>query len=169
VPAGANNRSQRRSNVFLSAALLTGGAQLPVRVRNLSSRGALLEGSHLPPAGIPVRLIRGKLSAEGELAWQMPGHAGVRFARDIDVGAWVKRVEHEGQQRIDRAIAVLRRQQPRSASEDSPAPPSVARASKELQEICGRLAASPSITGELWEELMRLDAVARTLQQLAAD
>jgi hypothetical protein len=69
LQADANNRSELRSNLFLSAELVVGPAALPVRVRNLSPHGALVDGGSLPPAGASVRLVRGDLSAEGEIAW----------------------------------------------------------------------------------------------------
>ena len=157
-----DNRSQTRSNVFLAASLVAGAVPLPVRVRNLSAHGALLDGGSLPPAGARVRLLRGELSADGLVAWTAHGHAGVRFAREIDVGAWVKRLGHPGQQRVDEAIAALRREQPVPDPEPSP---SLNAISAELDSICERLAGSPAMTVEFAEELVKLDALARALQQ----
>jgi hypothetical protein len=163
-----DSRSQARSNVFLSASLVVSGASLPVRVRNLSANGALLEGASLPPPGAVVRLIRGDLTADGEIAWAAAGQAGVRFAAKIDVPAWVKRVGHPGQQRVDSAIAALRRHEPPVAKAQPASVPSLAWVSAELDAICERLAGSPCMTVELGEELVRLDSIARTLQQLAS-
>ena len=109
MQAGANLRSQSRANVFLSASMVVGTASLPVRVRNLSARGAFIDGGSLPPPGEAVRLVRGSLSADGEIAWAADGHAGVRFAGEIDVAEWVKRVGHVGQQRVDEAVVSIRR------------------------------------------------------------
>jgi hypothetical protein len=161
-----DHRSQGRSNVFLSASLLIGGVPLPVRVRNMSRHGALLDGGSLPQEGVRVRLVRGELSAEGEIAWQREGHAGIRFSGEIDVSAWVKKVGHSGQQRVDNAIAALRRNDPLPANAD-PQAPSLARISQELQSICERLACSPTMMVEFGEELVKLDTLAQTLRQLA--
>ena len=159
-----DHRSQVRSNVFLAASLVTGTAPLPVRVRNLSARGALLDGGSLPPAGARVRLLRGELSAEGEVAWTAHGHAGIRFAGQIDVGAWVKRLGHPGQQRVDEAVAALRRDRPLPDPEPAPSLGSIGAG---LDAICERIAGSSAMTVELAEELVKLDALARAVQQLA--
>lgn len=158
------HRSQNRSNVFLSASLLADGASLPVRVRNMSHRGALLDGGSLPQTGAKVRLVRGELSAEGSIAWQHDGQAGIRFAGEIDVASWVKKVGHTGQQRVDNAIAALRRHD--AVPDFAAQAPSLERISLELQVICDRLAGSPTMTAEFGEELVKLDTLAQTLRQL---
>lgn len=166
MPPDTNHRSQDRSNVFLSAALVAGSTPVPVRVRNLSSRGALLDGGSLPPAGSTVRLVRGALTAEARIAWQADGQAGIRFAREIDVIAWTKRVGHPGQRQVDDALAALRGGSPVPAAAAHPDAPSLKRISAELDTICERLAGSPAMTVELGEELVKLDSLARELQQL---
>jgi hypothetical protein len=166
VQSGINNRSQARSNVFLTASLIAGTVPFAVRVRNLSTRGALLDGTSLPTAGARARLVRGELGVDGHIAWQSNGQAGMRFSGEIDVGAWVKRIGHAGQQRVDETITALRRDQPPPAVCRAQAP-SLAAISAELDAICERLAAWPSLTVEMGEEVVRLDALARKLQQLA--
>ena len=166
MQAQGDNRSQGRSNVFLAASLVSGAGQLPVRIRNLSQVGALLDGGSLPPAGSKVRLVRGRLSADGEIAWVARGQAGIRFTAEIDVAAWVARVGHSGQQRVDEVVAAHRRREPAAAIQDDDRL-SLAAISEELDAICNRLAASPAIVTELGEELVKLDALASTLQQLA--
>ena len=161
-----NHRSDIRSNVFLTAVLIGGKEPLPVRVRNLSPGGAFLDGDEFPPVGASVRLVRGSLAVAGNVAWQSDGHAGLRFAKDIDVGAWVRRVGHPGQRRIDDTIDALRHHQRPAAAVDAP---SLVRVSAELDGICERISASPSLTVEVGEELVRLDALARALQQIASD
>ena len=163
-----DHRSHSRSNVFLSAVLVAEAASLPVRVRNLSPRGAFLDGGPLPPVGAQVELVRGHLHAHAEVVWQAGGHAGLRFAGEIDVGEWVRRPGHAGQQRVDDAVAALRRNRPPPAGARAE-PLSLRRLSAELDVICERLAASPAMTVELGEELLKLDALARALQQLASD
>ena len=163
---GVDNRSETRSNVFLAASLVVGAVAQPVRVRNLSTRGALLDGPSLPPPGARVRLVRGALSADGDISWHGNGQAGLRLSGEIDVAAWVKRVGHAGQQRVDEAISALRRQQAPPALPANPNA-SLAEMVAELDRICERLAASPNLTVEMGEDLVRLDAIARKLQQLA--
>ena len=160
------HRSDIRSNVFLTAVLLGGEEPRPVRVRNLSPGGAFLDGDEIPPVGATVSLVRGSLAVAGNVAWQSEGHAGLRFAKEIDVGAWVKRVGHQGQRRVDEAVDALRHRQRPAAAADAP---SLVRVSAELDGICERISASPTMSIEVGEELVRLDALARALQQIARD
>jgi hypothetical protein len=162
-----DHRSQSRSNVFLSASLVCGAVTLPVRVRNMSRTGALVDGGSLPAVGAKIRLIRGDLIADGEVAWQHDGQIGVRFSGQIDVAAWVKKVGHSGQQRVDNAIAALRRHEALPANAEAQ-PLSLVRIGVELQAICDRLAGSAAVTVEFGEELVKLDTLAQRLQQLAS-
>jgi hypothetical protein len=163
----ANNRSQPRSNVFLDAVLVVGSAARPVRLRNLSSRGALIEGASLPVEGSRVRVLRGELSAEADIAWQEQGLAGLRFASEIDVERWVRRVGHRGQQRVDEAIAALRGHQNHRRGANGARQPSVAEISIELDRICERLAEARPNGLSIAEELPKLNRLARQLQQLS--
>jgi len=162
-----NNRAQDRSNVLLAGVLVVGGATLPVRVRNLSTRGALLDGAPLPAAGERVRLLRGDLSADGEMVWHAEGQAGLRFLGEIDVERWVRRVGHPGQQRVDNAVAALRTDKLVPLGGRAAQQPSLVQISAELEAICERLADSPGMTTHVAEELLRLDALARQLHQLS--
>ncbi len=98
-------RSDPRSSVFLTAVVYAGGGQMPVRIRNLSTHGAFLEGNDLPAEGTIVQIKRGSLSAAGSIAWSRDQHCGLRFAAIIDVASWIDRAGPIGQQRIDAAIA----------------------------------------------------------------
>lgn len=167
MQAQSDHRSQSRSNVFLSASLAAGDGTLPVRVRNLSARGALVDGASLPPAGAKIRLVRGALSADAVVAWQANGQAGIRFTGEINVVDWVSRPGHPGQQRVDDAFAALRQSRPFPCNGQGL--PSLDRIRSELDAICARIAASPGMTVELGEELVRLDALARTVDQLATN
>ena len=48
------NRKTRRSNVLMSASLELSGTSLPVKLRNLSAEGALVEGDKLPVEGASI-------------------------------------------------------------------------------------------------------------------
>jgi hypothetical protein len=96
LEAESNNRPEGRSNVFLSATLDTEQASNAVLIRNLSCRGALIEGPIIPRVGAKLRLLRGSLSARGVLAWQGNSQGGINFDDQIDVSLWVERVGHAG-------------------------------------------------------------------------
>jgi hypothetical protein len=165
---GPDNRLEVRSNVFLSASLDSGTTSVPVRIRNISEHGALLEGSGMPPVGTVVRLTRGALSEEGRLAWQCGGHVGVSFEGDIDVARWVKRVGHGGQERVDGILAALRSSEAIPGNlEHRGKPDSLPAISAALDQLCERLSATPEITPELGDELLRLDWLAQSLRRLA--
>jgi hypothetical protein len=146
-----------------------GGNSTPVRIRNISGRGALVDGPWLPPVGTMVRLVRGSLSAAGELAWEGAGQAGINFERGIDVASWVQRAGHSGQHRVDGVVAALRSgaaaalELPHRASRESLAAISVA-----LDGICERLASAPAMSVEVAEELLKLDSIAEALRRAAA-
>ena len=51
-------RREPRTNMFVMATIYADTGSAPVKVRNLSSTGALIEGEVLPPLGATVRLRR---------------------------------------------------------------------------------------------------------------
>jgi hypothetical protein len=161
-----DHRSEGRSNVFLTATLQAGGRSSPVRIRNISARGALVDGPALPAIGASVRLTRGSLSAAGQLAWKGAGQAGLTFDGTIDVADWVRRVGHSGQQRVDSVIAALRSgispDGPEAALEET-----LQGISASLDQLCERLAQTPGMSVELGEDLLKLDSIAQALRRLA--
>ena len=78
------NRKTRRSNVLMSASLELSGTSLPVKLRNLSAEGALVEGDKLPVEGASILFRKGDLSVQGRVAWAKTRHAGVEFARRLE-------------------------------------------------------------------------------------
>lgn len=73
------NRRTRRSQVLMTATLELSGSALPVKLRNLSEEGALIEGKGLPVEGSEVLFKRLELSVPGRIAWVTAGRAGVKF------------------------------------------------------------------------------------------
>jgi hypothetical protein len=163
----ANNRSEGRSNVFLSATLDTGRATYPVRIRNLSTGGAQIEGPSLPSVGVKVRLLRGSLSARGVLAWEANGQGGINFDSPVEVRVWVQRVAHAGQQRVDTVLEAIRRSNVLGDLKEVPAPTTLRKISAALDEVCERLSGTANMSLELAEDLLRLDAIAQSLRDVA--
>lgn len=164
-------RSDPRSNVFLMAVLYSGAGSTPVRVRNLSVGGALLEGARLPVEGAAAELRRGSLNAAGEVAWSQGGFCGLQFAGAVEVDEWIRRVGPEHQQRIDAAIAshrsgtiadahlaVLNRPKVQATLDAT---------SIDLLKIAERIASMPDCTIELAEEILKIEAAAQTLRSVA--
>ena len=163
---GNESRSSPRSNVFLTAALAGEGASRPVRIRNLSVNGALLEGRDFPEEGKKAQLRRGSLCVQGEIAWQNGKYCGLRFDHTILVQEWVKRSGSEAQLRIDATIAQLRTGAESHWIERSfDRANSVKSIADELVQICERIALLPNMSVELAEDLLRIEALARSLEQ----
>ena len=78
------NRKTRRSNVLMSASLELSGTSLPVKLRNLSMDGALVEGDNLPVEGASILFRKGDLSMPGNVAWVKGRQAGVAFAQNLN-------------------------------------------------------------------------------------
>ena len=73
------NRRSRRSNVLLAASIEVSGTVIAVKLRNLSSEGALIEGDGLPVEGSEVLFRRADLSIPSRVAWVHGKQAGVAF------------------------------------------------------------------------------------------
>ena len=80
----SQNRKTRRSNVLMSASLELSGTSLPVKLRNLSAEGSLVEGDKLPVEGASVLFRKGDLSMAGTVAWVKGRQAGISFAHKLD-------------------------------------------------------------------------------------
>ena len=73
------NRRSRRSQVLLTAELEHAGECLSVKLRNLSSEGALVQSDKLPVEGTAVQFRRNELQAAGRVVWVNGKYAGIAF------------------------------------------------------------------------------------------
>jgi len=78
-----HKRRSSRSNVLLAATIEAFGNAIPVKLRNLSTEGALVEGKNLPLDGAKVVFKRNELAVESHIAWVLGDQAGVQFTREI--------------------------------------------------------------------------------------
>ena len=90
-PAESNRRSARKP-VLLAASIEVAGEAVPVKLRNLSEEGALLEGAPLPPSGTTVWFERGVLRLIGTIVWADGRYAGIRFARRLDAAEVLRHI-----------------------------------------------------------------------------
>lgn len=97
-------RAATRTHLFVVAMLSCADAQSPVRLRNLSATGALIEGSALPAVGSVVTVRRGGLSVTGILAWRSQNQAGLAFKSNIVVTAWLPKSAASKQSAIDHVM-----------------------------------------------------------------
>jgi hypothetical protein len=63
----AERRRLRRVNVFLSATIECAGKTADIRLRDLSEKGALIEGEFLPEPGTKLLFRRGELAVVGKV------------------------------------------------------------------------------------------------------
>lgn len=79
----SQNRKSRRSPVYLAAAVEIAGVAQPVKLRNLSEEGALIEGERLPLEGSTTFFERNELRLKSRVIWVQGRYAGIAFARTL--------------------------------------------------------------------------------------
>jgi len=87
-----HNRRQRRSHVFMAAALELSGGSHEVKLRNLSADGALVEGDHLPVEGSEVVFRRQELNVPAKVVWVRGQRAGLSFKEPLPPEAVLRHV-----------------------------------------------------------------------------
>ena len=65
--------------MLLSAKLITTTHEQPVKIRDISSRGALVEGQRLPAEGRDLIVRRGSIEIFGRIAWMDGDRCGLEF------------------------------------------------------------------------------------------
>lgn len=81
---GSDRRRKPRLRVLISATLETPDGERAVKLRNLSSTGALIEIDRPPHVGTLVTFRRRKTMAPGTVVWATRSMIGVEFIRPID-------------------------------------------------------------------------------------
>ena len=77
------NRRSRRSPVLLAATVEVAGRPVPVKLRNLSEEGALVEADRLPVEGSTTLFRRNELCLTGKVVWVEGRYAGVAFEQPL--------------------------------------------------------------------------------------
>ena len=80
----SQNRQSNRSPVLLSATIELQGKTIPVRLRNLSEQGALIEAAGLPPQASSVLFARNDLRLNAQVMWAEGNFVGLRFERHLE-------------------------------------------------------------------------------------
>lgn len=86
------NRQSRRSHVLMAASIESAGVTVSVKLRNLSSEGALVEGGGLPPVGSAVTFRKKELDLAGRVAWVTDRRGGIKFDAKLDPEAVLRHV-----------------------------------------------------------------------------
>jgi hypothetical protein len=150
----AEGRRAPRTNLLLSATIDWDRLNSPVRIRNLSETGALLEGASFPAVGAGLVLRRLDLQIGATVMWCAGSRCGVKFEGTTCVAEWIAGSRsgssvRRDQLRVDGIQAAIR--------SGSAAPPPPNRPSCDSADL------GKALDGRLAEELAY---VARLLQAL---
>lgn len=87
-------RHSPRGTVILTATVHHDATSEAVKVRNLSTSGALVEGESLPVTGASVLFGRSNLLLRGNVVWVDGQRSGVRFEQPMNVQASLRLVSN---------------------------------------------------------------------------
>jgi hypothetical protein len=174
---GSEHRVDQRSNVFVVAALYSGDASTPVRIRNMSRSGALVEGAAFPAPGTEVRLSRGSLAIQGRVMWVEDRRAGLRFVGTISVPDWLPNAQKNPRQmHIDEIVHqaklgvapsptgfAVQRRDPAAMAAD------MLQLKDSIDRLAEDLAGDPHVTASHPSSLQILDVAAQALAKLSAE
>lgn len=168
-------RLEPRTNLFVMASISATTASGPVKIRNLSPRGALIESSGLPALGESYELKRGSLLAAGEIVWREGNKAGLRFDRSIAVADWLPS-GNCAQQAVDTLVQqakavstghALAANGP-AAERDSVDTDQLRRLARALEGLADDLADDAAVVTRHAQKLQALDVAVQMLRKLAA-
>jgi hypothetical protein len=148
-------RTAARASIYLAASMYREGSSFPVKIRNISSSGALLESATAFAPGDHVELVRGALTVQGVVAWSDLGRCGITFRGCIDLLRWSATKTNKEQKRVDEIVTLIKgRAGPPSApihcSNPEPAP-----GAGPVQALTADLARASELLRILEEELAK--------------
>ncbi len=162
-----------RRNLLLAATIDAPGLHAPVRIRNLSESGAMLEGAVFPDIGASLSLRRAELSIGASVVWRTGSRCGVRLDGVATVADWVAGKPAEpgpgrNQHYVDRVQAAVRAGTVYPDTQQPPAPAGkmseadlTARLAQELAYVKRLLEA---VGDELTDDGLIVQKHARSLQ-----
>ena len=126
APADAVPRPPRK-NVMLAASISAGTVSAPVRIRNLSELGAMIDGAALPHPGVTLTLSRMAMSIAATVVWTRDGRCGLSLGCPIVVEDWIAGASSApaggaGQFRVDQIQSAIRSGAALPAETHAPAP-----------------------------------------------
>jgi hypothetical protein len=158
--------------MFVLASMVAETASGPVKIRNMSPDGALIEGAALPHLGEHLSIGRGDLAATGRVVWCEGGRAGLRFDQNIDVAAWLP--AGSPQQQVDQAFHAIKNgltnvvRLPVAPAGTSPIGKSdLVDAALALEELADALADDAGVIASHSTRLQVLDIAAQLLRRCA--
>lgn len=184
---GAEARIAPRINLFLAATVHAGISRAPVRIRNMSATGALLEGSVIPRVGAHISLRRCDIAIGGTVVWSAGARCGVQFDHDTRVEDWIAGTRSAeasltGQVRVDAAQAAMRSGADsilRAVPPTPPPPPAddpeldrrlaqeLAYLGRMIEMMGNELSDEPVVVQRHFKALQNFDIVKQTLDHVA--
>lgn len=101
-------RAMPRARLFLSATIHFDRGSAAIRLRDLSTTGARIEGSRLPEVGATMQITRGSLQENGTVIWRNPKGCGVRFDKPVVLNDWMPGLVARDQNVVDEMVAAVR-------------------------------------------------------------
>ena len=156
---------EARKNLMLAATIEAGAVSAPVRIRNLSEGGAMIDGPALPERGSTVVLNRLELAMPATVIWNQSGRCGLRLDGRIVIDEWISGVRQTakdgslGQLRVDKIQQALRSGAALPFEAETPKQPDPAHETVDDHVIDDRIAS------ELAHVKQMLDAVADELTE----
>lgn len=172
-------RSEARTNLFIMATIYSPAGSAPVKVRDLSSHGALVEGPILADPGTKVRLSRGQLSIIGRVVWRKDARAGLHFDASLSVEEWFpRRRSSPPQQQVDEIVQSVKASQLMvgsiAPSYDRLEKPELTASDLQslkfaLESLADDLADDPYVLRAYAAKLQALDLAAQVIERVAAE
>lgn len=186
-PSTSSGGRAPRKNLLLTATIRSGGVSAPVRIRNLSVKGAMVDAKALPEPGATVVLQRLEIEMRGVVVWRTEGRCGIHFEGAASVDEWVAgrrapaAIFGLGQSRVDQIQAAIRSGRDiadeETAVADSPEliTDVEARVAEELDHVqrmldgvAGDLIDDAALVQRHSEALQRFDNACQILNQLSS-
>lgn len=101
-------RRLARSSMFVSAVMIVGDNKAPVKIRNMSANGAMVESTLAASLGAKVQLLRGSRVAEGTIVWVSKNRLGLRLEPEVLVKDWLASPAKAGQDRVDDIVSLIK-------------------------------------------------------------
>jgi hypothetical protein len=171
-----STRREPRKSMFVMATLYAATGSAPVKVRDMSSAGALIEGGVIPAPGTTIRLCRGSLSVTGKVAWSKEARAGLSFDSTVSPDDWLPTGKAPApQQRVDEMVQQVKGSMGNQAAITAPLsvePASVTaleltRLRRAIEELADDLAEDDAVLARHGAKLQTLDHAAQLLRKLA--
>lgn len=155
---------------------------MPVKIRNMSASGALVEGAAVPDPRMQVRLVRGSLSVPGIVVWAVEGRCGLRFSSIVSVRDWLAPPAKTQQQRVDDVVQLVKTgavplplQDSADAgatcrsdsSKDAELAEDLRRVSRLIEILGDELTSDEAIVGRFGNKLQDLDIALQTITAVA--